>query len=513
MSGGTGTGAEVHAVKVITDQRSTTPDSRPSTAATASGTPGSGPDGWFFSESDSVNLNDKVESLVLLEAEVETNPEKLEEYTKAVDDLIILVSMQSRKFLSENISALPAYAHPMSQLCESLVRISHKLDASSPYFGANHDHKSDVGSLALFLREFETLEGLDEKKEAFLEFLSAILYSTDITQNRSSGKVDLGMLKSIFKSKYNDRLDKITIEIKGPETVFAKDRGLLWSCLHNLMSNAVKNSGVTSIIIDAASVGEISVINNGEQIRAEIVEKLNRRFQGGEESFEAGESNSGKGTQALVSKGAVGHCAMRCEQHGDVGAKVTVGYVDASPAPVVVAEAAALESKEDSVGKSSILFADDNRVNQRMGARFLKGLGHEVIAVDDGGKLLANATASNANYDVIITDDQMPVKNGSDAAIAVRTEHPAMPIVLATATADEAMATFCRDNKIAHLVKPYDKAAFAEAIQAAKDLLLAPAVSPAHVGVFFSVEKEAEMRGSTDADSLTGNAAGAGSSC
>ncbi len=88
-------------------------------------------------------------------------------------------------------------------------------------------------------------------------------------------------------------------------------------------------------------------------------------------------------------------------------------------------------------GGMRILIAEDNRVNQKIAAAFLKRDGHAVTIVDDG--TAAVAAAASGGFDCIFMDVQMPVMNGFDAAAAIRQhEHTTgghVPIIAMTAHA------------------------------------------------------------------------------
>lgn len=87
------------------------------------------------------------------------------------------------------------------------------------------------------------------------------------------------------------------------------------------------------------------------------------------------------------------------------------------PAPVE-AESKNRIVKEADDTPLHILVAEDNKVNQKLMASFLKRLGHTFTIVENG--LLAIEVIESEKFDLILMDIQMPVMDGLDATIAIR---------------------------------------------------------------------------------------------
>ena len=85
-----------------------------------------------------------------------------------------------------------------------------------------------------------------------------------------------------------------------------------------------------------------------------------------------------------------------------------------------------------------ILLAEDNRVNQKFAVRLLEKRGHAVTVAENGADAIEKA--KSADFDLILMDIQMPIKDGHDACRAIRTlDHPnaKLPIVAMTAHAQD----------------------------------------------------------------------------
>jgi len=84
-----------------------------------------------------------------------------------------------------------------------------------------------------------------------------------------------------------------------------------------------------------------------------------------------------------------------------------------------------------------ILFVDDSMFFRNLTVPFLSAVGYRVTAVSSGQDALYQL--SKRNFDMIITDIEMPEMDGFDLAESVRTmsAHRDVPIVAFTSTANE----------------------------------------------------------------------------
>jgi signal transduction histidine kinase/ActR/RegA family two-component response regulator len=81
-----------------------------------------------------------------------------------------------------------------------------------------------------------------------------------------------------------------------------------------------------------------------------------------------------------------------------------------------------------------ILLAEDNAINQKVAARLLEKMGHEVHVVDDG--LKAVHSVGRTHYDLVLMDCQMPQMDGYAATRAIRQMNPEHPIPIVAMTAN-----------------------------------------------------------------------------
>ncbi|MDG3005452.1 hybrid sensor histidine kinase/response regulator [Paludisphaera mucosa] len=115
-----------------------------------------------------------------------------------------------------------------------------------------------------------------------------------------------------------------------------------------------------------------------------------------------------------------------------------------------------------------ILLADDNAVNQRLGARLLEKQGHAVVVAGDGRQTLE--LLAGGHFDMVLMDIQMPVMNGFEAAAAIRSREVLygghIPIIALTANAMKGDKEQCLQSGFdAYVTKPIRWPQLASAIE------------------------------------------------
>ena len=200
--------------------------------------------------------------------------------------------------------------------------------------------------------------------------------------------------------------------------------------LSNLLSNAIKftDEGEVSLLlrVTALKVGHIGVTitvqDSGIGISAEDRQRLFSPFvQVGDHSQTV---RSGSGLGLAISRTLWemmgGHLALNSEP--GCGTQVVMGIElpvlaalerDAEPALEPIASARTL----------NVLVVDDHPVNRLLMCRQLRELGHLTVEAGDGDEALA--LWCEGSFDVLITDSNMPRRNGYQLAQAVREQEAA----------------------------------------------------------------------------------------
>jgi len=113
---------------------------------------------------------------------------------------------------------------------------------------------------------------------------------------------------------------------------------------------------------------------------------------------------------------------------------------------------------------STILIADDNEHNRYIARFLLEDAGHEVVQVENGAE--AVTAASDAKYDLILMDIQMPVMDGIEATRQIKQADTSIPVIALTAKAmqgdrEEILAAGCDG----YISKPFEVDAFVSEVE------------------------------------------------
>jgi signal transduction histidine kinase/ActR/RegA family two-component response regulator len=141
------------------------------------------------------------------------------------------------------------------------------------------------------------------------------------------------------------------------------------------------------------------------------------------------------------------------------------GWREAGAARLARVEKASLQMA-DALQGLRILLAEDGPDNQRLIAFLARKAGAQITITDNGREALERLRHSPGDFDVLISDMQMPEMDGYDLARAIRRMGQTLPIVALTANAmagdrDRCIAAGCTD----YAAKPIDPAQLIDAIQ------------------------------------------------
>jgi signal transduction histidine kinase/CheY-like chemotaxis protein len=238
-----------------------------------------------------------------------------------------------------------------------------------------------------------------------------------------------------------------------PVTLHTGDPTRVRQILTNLVSNAVKFTEAGSVTVVASNGPDgltLEVADTGIGIPADKIEKLFAKFEQADASTTRRFGGTGLGLSICSDLVRMMNGSIDVQSTPGVGSTFTVllplaARLGAETVQMPVVNNAPAVIERDAA-KLRILAAEDNPTNQLVLRTLLAGLDLELFVVDNGAKAVEAWT--EAAYDIILMDMQMPVMDGLTAAATIRSREtasarPRIPIIALTA------------NVMAHQVRSY----------------------------------------------------------
>jgi two-component system, chemotaxis family, chemotaxis protein CheY len=116
-----------------------------------------------------------------------------------------------------------------------------------------------------------------------------------------------------------------------------------------------------------------------------------------------------------------------------------------------------LDNRVPGLERLRVLLVEDDPFTQRLATTLLKQLGIEhLTAVQDGKAAIDLLSHTQLNFDLIISDWNMPNVTGLDLLKHVRRTWENMPFLMLTANANEDFVRSARDNRVdGYVIKPF----------------------------------------------------------
>ncbi|MCQ4636111.1 ATP-binding protein [Anaerovorax odorimutans] len=281
------------------------------------------------------------------------------------------------------------------------------------------------------------------KSDSTAKYLLSLVNDILDMSKLQAGKVDLllkpfslhhllSMVESITRSRTEEKEIHFQIEsdLQAPDLVGDEIR--VEQILINILGNAVKFTPkggriVLRVFQSEAAAGKITttfeVEDTGCGISEEFQKKIFNPFSQEHGTISKGMQGTGLGMSisSLLAKQMGGTLSVRSKlgEGSCFTFAMTADLADAVPIVAVDVDAQPLQVETNR--KLKILIAEDNELNAEILIELLHTAGFDVSHAADGGQVVEMFEASSANeFDVILMDVQMPVRNGYEAARIIR---------------------------------------------------------------------------------------------
>ncbi|CAD0001910.1 GAF domain-containing hybrid sensor histidine kinase/response regulator [Flavobacterium salmonis] len=263
-----------------------------------------------------------------------------------------------------------------------------------------------------------------------------------------------------------------------PETVIG-DQGRLNQILVNLTGNSLKFTEEGEVTVSVKKTAEtedyyslkFSVKDTGIGIPEDKLKTIFERFTQAEESTTRRFGGTGLGLNIVKQLIELQNSEIHIKSRQGYGSEFffVLSYKKANP----------IETKNETVlkedlGKLKILLCEDNALNQKLAKNVIHNFGFELDIAENGQEgidlLLKN------EYDLVLMDLQMPVKDGYQTTEYIRCEmNLTIPIIAMTAHSLVGEQELCYNVGMdAYVPKPFKQAMLLEAIKSVinKDIKL-----------------------------------------
>ena len=352
----------------------------------------------------------------------------------------------------------------------------------------SHDMRTPLNAVIGFadLGEIETSvvgkDGYFEKIKTSGKLLNSLIDDTLTISKMSSGKILLRPEPTKTSEMLKEIIDPIRQEAEKKNITFTvedsehRNRTLLIDRLNvqkiflNLLSNAIKytpeGGHINLKVYNDPPDGDdpdslIEVTDDGIGISDEFLPHLFEPFS---QEKRHGYESVGTGLGLSIVKQLVemmgGTITVQSEKDKGSTFTVRLHLEEAEPNASDDGEAEVAESSD--IGGGTVLLCEDNAMNREIAIALLNREGLEVVTAENGAEGVQMFTASaDGEYRAILMDIRMPVMDGIEATIAIRTldrsDAKTIPIVAMTADAFADDVQRCFDAGMnEHIAKPID---------------------------------------------------------
>ena len=281
------------------------------------------------------------------------------------------------------------------------------------------------------------------KSDSTAKYLLSLVNDILDMSKLQAGKIDLllkpfsihhllAMVESVTRSRTEEKAIRFQVEPNLQSPNIVGDEVRIEQILINLLGNAVKFTPKGGLIIlrvfqSEAEAGRVTttfeVEDNGCGISEEFQKKIFDPFSQERSAISKGMQGTGLGLSisTLLATQMGGTLSVRSKLGEGSCFTFTITADQTGAIPVVTTAADAKLVKAKKSKKLKILVAEDNELNAEILIELLHTAGFDVYHAADGGQVIELFEASSVHeFDVILMDVQMPVKNGYEAARIIR---------------------------------------------------------------------------------------------
>ncbi|WP_269234994.1 GAF domain-containing hybrid sensor histidine kinase/response regulator [Flavobacterium flavigenum] len=313
--------------------------------------------------------------------------------------------------------------------------------------------------------------------ENLLLIINDILDLSKIESGNLTIEVQPFNLKKTLKHVYNLLKIKASsavefnlfVDTELPEMVIG-DQGRLNQILVNLTGNALKFTEEGEVTVSVKKVNEtdadyslrFSVKDTGIGIQEEKLKTIFERFTQAEESTTRRFGGTGLGLsivkQLVELQNSEIHVKSKEGRGSEFSFVLTYKKADYVETPIE-------KLMEEHLGKLKILLCEDNVLNQKLAKSVIENFGFELDIAENGEEGI-NLLSKN-NYDLVLMDLQMPIKDGYQTTEYIRKEMKlSIPIIAMTAHSLVGEQERCYDVGMdAYVPKPFKQAMLLETIK------------------------------------------------
>ena len=281
-----------------------------------------------------------------------------------------------------------------------------------------------------------------------LDLINDILdYSRISTGDLRLEQVDFSLeelvqdLVDAFSTEAHDKKVLLRTEFTGSSNIWVKgDKKRLFRILTHLLGNAIKfnREGGEACVALTSHTGKDAFtfrvsdtgIGFGEEHLAQVLEPFSQVDNSTTRAY------GGLGIGLPLAMGLIKLMEGALKFESKVGSGSAFEFevpMTLIPAPHSVD----LETLDSAIQKLTILVVDDNPVNQMVAASILENWGHKVVSAEHGREALELLTEQH-RFDLVYMDLQMPVMDGLEATLALRSREqswarPSVPVIALTA--------------------------------------------------------------------------------